>query len=365
MSEHNGPEEQPAAAGRSHSLGEMLRAAREAQERSLDELSRATAVRRDYLAALEEDRHGDLPEPVYVRNFIRLYARELGLDAAAALAMYGSAAQGAPAAAPAVTATPARTPQPSAPDSPRPAASIGGGARRPFRPGAWLPTVLLVGAVVALAVWGFNSTMFRPDRPVTAGGSPAGGTAAPVAAPEETEEETSARTVRLSVSTEPEGARVLVDAFPVAGLTPVEGALVTARDNRLIRIELEGYEPFEAPFDLTFDRNLSFVLAEAAEPAPAPETEADAEEVAATSGPGTIAVSVTDVSWLEIYPGTERSGTPHVYTTAQAGDSWTFSLPVTIRAGNAAGVNVSVGGRDLGPLGSAGEIAMETFTADN
>jgi len=369
MSEEQ-PEEHKSTPTPAHSLGEMLRAAREAQELSLDELGRSTAVRREYLEALEEDRHEDLPEPVYVRNFIRLYAGALGLDPAAALAMYGGAPAGAEAAGSArAAAVPAARTTPAVREGPGPETA----QRRPVRLGAWLPTLLLVAGVVALAVWGFNSTLFRPDRPASTaeqrGPDENPDAAAPGAAdgPDDREsaDSATAETIRLSVTTEPEGAQVLVDAFPVAGLTPIEEALVTARDNRLIRIELEGYEPFEAPFDLTFDRSLSFVLDEAEEEPDAAEAEDGAEPAAATSGDGTISISVTDVSWLEIYPGTERAGTPHVYTTAQSGDSWTFDLPVTVRAGNAAGVTVSVNGRDLGPLGSAGEISMETFTEDD
>ncbi len=55
---------------------------------TLAECESATKIRAKYLGALEEDRPGDLPDPVYVRIFLRGYATFLGLDARALLAEF-------------------------------------------------------------------------------------------------------------------------------------------------------------------------------------------------------------------------------------------------------------------------------------
>ena|SRR5829696_3489550 len=47
---------------------------------SLEEAAQATRIRRDYLAKLESDDHSTMPEPIYVRGFIKTYANYLGLD---------------------------------------------------------------------------------------------------------------------------------------------------------------------------------------------------------------------------------------------------------------------------------------------
>ena len=52
---------------------------------TLAECESATRIRAKYLAALEEDRLDDLPDPAYVRIFLRGYATFLGLDARALL----------------------------------------------------------------------------------------------------------------------------------------------------------------------------------------------------------------------------------------------------------------------------------------
>jgi transcriptional regulator with XRE-family HTH domain len=66
-------------------LGQVLRAVREQQGRSLDELSEATRVRASYLAAIEEMRLDLLPSRPFTTGYIRAYAAALGLDPEAAV----------------------------------------------------------------------------------------------------------------------------------------------------------------------------------------------------------------------------------------------------------------------------------------
>jgi len=77
-------------------LGETLRAARQAKGASLEDVEALTKIRVRYVEALEEERFDELPNPVYVRGFLRNYALYLGLDPQEVLALY----QPAPAAVP-------------------------------------------------------------------------------------------------------------------------------------------------------------------------------------------------------------------------------------------------------------------------
>ena len=61
------------------SVGEQLRSAREAQERSIDDISQATRINKKFLDDLEHDIIPKLP-PTYVQAFIRSFAQEVGLD---------------------------------------------------------------------------------------------------------------------------------------------------------------------------------------------------------------------------------------------------------------------------------------------
>jgi len=65
-------------------LGEGLRAAREASLRSLEQLADATRVRGEYLRALEENAWSLLPSRPFTLGYVRAYARALGLDEEAA-----------------------------------------------------------------------------------------------------------------------------------------------------------------------------------------------------------------------------------------------------------------------------------------
>lgn len=73
----------------SASLGELLAAARTARGKSAQEAANATRIRLKHLQALEGDRWGELPPPVYVRGYLRTYAAYLDLDPAELLTHYG------------------------------------------------------------------------------------------------------------------------------------------------------------------------------------------------------------------------------------------------------------------------------------
>lgn len=93
------------------SLGGHLRELRTARGVSLDDIARATRVTKGYLEALEEERTGDLPAPVFARGFLRAYCQFLQVPADEALAEYDRLAAGAvapPGAAPVRGRRPAR-----------------------------------------------------------------------------------------------------------------------------------------------------------------------------------------------------------------------------------------------------------------
>lgn len=80
-------------------VGEVLRMERERQGRTLKEISDALNIKRQYLAALEEDRYDDIPGVVFVKGFIRNYGNCLGMDGGALVDTYKASLTG-------------RTPQP-------------------------------------------------------------------------------------------------------------------------------------------------------------------------------------------------------------------------------------------------------------
>lgn len=61
-------------------VGQYLKRERELRNISLNEISTATRIRENLLAAIEEDRHDLLPAPVFVKGFLVAYGKHIGLD---------------------------------------------------------------------------------------------------------------------------------------------------------------------------------------------------------------------------------------------------------------------------------------------
>ncbi|HEY0797840.1 MAG TPA: RodZ domain-containing protein [Candidatus Baltobacteraceae bacterium] len=73
-------------------LGEELRAARESRHLTISDVSDQIHIRSLYLQAIEEENWASIAAPVYVRGFVRTYARFLGLNPEEAVAQYNGAA---------------------------------------------------------------------------------------------------------------------------------------------------------------------------------------------------------------------------------------------------------------------------------
>ena len=69
-------------------VGAYLRALRERQGVSIDEIARSTRVLHHYLEALESDDLASLPAPVFAKGFIRAYCQALGVPPDEAITLY-------------------------------------------------------------------------------------------------------------------------------------------------------------------------------------------------------------------------------------------------------------------------------------
>jgi hypothetical protein len=81
-------------------LGDEFRAAREARHLSLSDVSEQIHIRSVYLQSIEDEDWSAIAAPVYVRGFIRTYARYLGLDPEDAVERYNEMLGDSPAAIP-------------------------------------------------------------------------------------------------------------------------------------------------------------------------------------------------------------------------------------------------------------------------
>ncbi|HEY1654339.1 MAG TPA: RodZ domain-containing protein [Candidatus Tumulicola sp.] len=124
-------------------LGERFRAAREARGLSLSEVSEQIRIRSVYLAAIEEERWSAIGAPVYVRGFLRTYARYLALDPEEIVAEFN-----------ADTGTPSREPE----SAPEPASRV-----RPSKRGSLVVWIAALVAVLLVAFVVYNELTMRRE----------------------------------------------------------------------------------------------------------------------------------------------------------------------------------------------------------
>ena len=130
------------------SLGDRFRAAREARGLSLSDCSEQVRIRSVYLAAIEEDNWKAIGAAVYVRGFLRTYARFLGLDPEEVVIAFNDEVQ--PQAHPAgdsATQRPAR-------------------AERSSQPGSVLIWIAGIVAVLLVAFVAYNALTMHRETPV-------------------------------------------------------------------------------------------------------------------------------------------------------------------------------------------------------
>ncbi len=139
-------------------LGDEFRAAREARHLSLNDVSEQLHIRAVYLDAIEHD-DSSFAAPVYVRGFIRTYARFLGLDSETAVASFNAA---------------------SGPATPKPHEPV---AASPLRSGRRPTPWLWVAALAAAVLMGFVGYKYVELQQKDAGASVAVAGVAPSSSP--------------------------------------------------------------------------------------------------------------------------------------------------------------------------------------
>ncbi|MGA7570913.1 MAG: RodZ domain-containing protein [Candidatus Aquilonibacter sp.] len=136
-------------------LGERFRAAREARGLTLSDVAEHIRIRSVYLAAIEEENWTAIGAPVYIRGFLRTYARFLGLEPEEVVAEFNSQASAPPA------------PVPTAPGAPPRTSYLAdeGPPARALSPLIWAASIV---AVVLIAIVVYNEATFRARQSANA-----------------------------------------------------------------------------------------------------------------------------------------------------------------------------------------------------
>jgi cytoskeleton protein RodZ len=202
-------------------LGEEFRSAREARGLSLSDVAERLHIRSVYLAAIEDEDWHVIGAPVYVRGFMRTYARFLGLDPEAAVARFAAT-------------VPAGTPAAS---TPRPAAAAE--KRNSEQTSPSLAAILAIVVAVAAALFvGYEFYQYHAGTP--AGTPVAAGSAAPAA-------DEAAVAVPVADASAPadqaaEGSPAPVVVAPKAAK---RGLTVRVTETSWLRVDVDGIVAFE------------------------------------------------------------------------------------------------------------------------
>lgn len=202
-------------------LGDRFRAAREARGLSLSDVSEQVRIRSLYLAAIEEENWKAIGAAVYVRGFLRTYARFLGLDPEEVVVTFNQQVQPGGVGPEEPAARPRR--------------------ERSSRPGAVLLWVAGVVAVLLVALVAYNALTMRREVAVLAVASGVPSAAASEASP------TPPAAVSGASATPAAGSSPAGSPSPDANLPAQTLALVLSAPSWL-RVTVDGNVSIEGTF---------------------------------------------------------------------------------------------------------------------
>lgn len=276
------------------SLGTHLRALREAKGGSLEDMARSTRVGIRHLEALEDERLTDLPSPVFVRGFIRAYCGFLRENPEPALNRYEELAG-------------TRAAEQAASVPPRPRTS-------------WAGSSLVIGLVLLLIL---GVGLILVNLSVKKSGGNSLPTAKTEAAKPATPTPPPAPAPSSAVTPAPPPSAPATAAAPAAPAAPPAAG--------------EPVRPATPPS-----------TAAAAAPA-APRTSS-----ASAGGEQRLVIRAVEPTWIRVQ--TDEGRIAEELLPAGASREWAAERRFLVTIGNAGGVELTLNGRALPPLGPKGTV---------
>jgi cytoskeletal protein RodZ len=279
-------------------IGERLRNARQALGLSLEDIESTTRIRRSFLEALEQEAFDTLPSPAYVRGFLRSYASCLGIPPGELLDLYPSSGVAPSVAAPGVHR-----------DS-----AVEVRITPAIRFSRTRGLVVGLGILVGLGVLVLGYVLYGQIRQFAQTATPS-----PPPAPQSPVEVTPA----VPAPGGPPGSQAPASPSPSVSPSPAPPAPPAPGAPSPGRASPEGGEPLTGPIHAV---------------------------VVASSGRSWVRAVADGTT---VYEGFLNEGEQRV---------WDAAHTLTVRAGNAGALEVSVNGRSLGRFGRPGEVLERTLS---
>jgi len=306
-------------------IGETLRRERLRRNLDLEQISRELKISRRLLDAIESEQFDRLPGAVFAKSFVRQYARLLGLDEEDLAAEVQRQMEPAPLEPPGEARGPAVFTRAETQAAPMKSwESVGDGSR--FRWSSALPALALV-VLVMLVCSGVYAWWQRARHPRVS---------APQAQTAQAQSPAAAAQAPAPPATPAAGPEPGV-APPSLAATSA-GVPAASADRRVA----DGSSPGSAPASTSPDTENPVVRPAGLQPA------------AASGAPLHVELAADEPVWVRV-----RADGKFVFSgTIDANQSRTVDAAgaVEVLAGNAGGLNISLNGKPIGPVGPKGQV---------
>jgi len=291
-------------------LGALLKSEREKRDVSIEQITKLTRLRRHFIEALEAEDWKHLPAPVFVRGFIRAYARALNLDEEKVFDLYEGTT-------------------PPEMSVPQPVVAAPGARKTPLYV---VGAVVLLGVLVAVYFWRGERIPKLPKTPQT---EPAAERSAPVGPGEQS-------------PTDREEA-----------LTAIEEA-VKDPDARLAKFLDDLYRPSDMLAGETLAQYLTTAKSTSG---PTPKPSETGESLAA---PPTELLTLNGIvktrTWVKIYVD-DQAPKEFIFQPGSR-PQWKAKKGFSVVVGNAAGIDFEFNGEEIKALGNLGQVVRLNFPED-
>jgi len=329
------------------SPGEHLKREREHRGVSLQKIFESTRVPLKYLEAIEADRVEGLPQPAFVKGYIRNYCKVLGLDENDAVLRYEVWLADR-----AAEAEAAGRPKTDQELKKKRGEGPGLGRELNLPPYAGKAAVVAAGVIIVILAYALTSRdLSAPEKPVLTDEPAAVDTAAPAEpsvspgpqppAPAPLSEEAPA-TVPAPTPRQPAASGVPMMLAP-APQKPAQPAPVKPAQPPAVKPEAAG-QP-----------------AQKASPVAEPAKKAGAED-ALNEGPAkahTLTAKAKETVWMKV--GIDEEEPVEVLLREGERFTWKAAENISVVVGNAGGVSLTYDGKDITGLGESGEVVGLKF----